>query len=142
MDLGGHSCPLPQGKGVTTYLEKFVTDSDSSTGCRTLLRHSRDENALEDKQRKVPSPYRCERCRGHWAARQPLSTKTSLACPLGRMQRPQTNTWKRTASWPRGLFSATGKASAHEARIQKSSLEETFFDPRAGMRKWGRKTCL
>lgn len=48
MDLGGHSCPLPQGKGVTTYLEKFVTDSDSSTGCRTLLRHSRDENALED----------------------------------------------------------------------------------------------
>lgn len=38
-----------QGKRVTTYLEKFVTDSDSSTGCRTLLRHSRDENALEDK---------------------------------------------------------------------------------------------
>lgn len=36
-------------KGVTTHLQKFVTHSDSSTGCRTLLRHSRDENALEDK---------------------------------------------------------------------------------------------
>lgn len=49
MDLGGHSCPSLQGKGVTIYLEKFVTNSDSSTGCRTLFRHSRDENALEDK---------------------------------------------------------------------------------------------
>lgn len=48
-ELGGHSCPLLQGKRVTTYLEKFVTNSDSSTGCRALLRHTRDENTLEDK---------------------------------------------------------------------------------------------
>lgn len=49
MDFEGISHPLLQGKGVSTYLKKFVTHSDSSTGCRALLRHSRDKDALEDK---------------------------------------------------------------------------------------------
>lgn len=97
--------------GVTTYLKEFVTNSDSSTGCRALLRHSRDENALEDKWGLVHK-----------------STSRGKHLLLMAVKGAKTPMHEGEQQFSRSgrLYSASGRALAQEARLYKSTLEDTL----------------